>query len=544
MIINKSSNIYFSATIFSISFAVSSITYLLFGTYFEAYEGLLSSFVHGTYTEYALNEYVFDVHFLMLPIYAKINQIIPDYQFYGWYLFILNIVAHSFLLLYLAKIYLVKEGLNTYTVLILLPISFIISFDNVINLNTTRIVFVLSACIFIHIISKVRSQKLVPLDYIKVILFLIFINLLRIDAALLASIIFLVITLIITKKIHVLYLVPLLIGILSFATYNFALKFSGNEAKKVFYYQELDLIDRNHIDYDNLSKINLLDVEALTQYCIADKNFFSLEDNEKIIGRGKTNIIDSYFNINGFINTLYLSRLEYYSALHIIIMATIVVFLFIYYSKDWRSIALGIIFLLLPIFLCLVIVVPARFLYPYYSILSAVILLKYLKLKMTNKAFLLLLYFFVFICILGAIAKNNFNLKIEKEFSENIKSLEEIQSSNYDEIIIIENLIPNNFIPVSPLKKLKRYNVLFLNLYWFSSFECFQDKWENICSCDPLSITEKLNFIAEKKYPIIIPKERVNFYKRYLSVKYNLNPSFKHAAQFSQNLDVFIVDFP
>jgi hypothetical protein len=521
---------------------INVLIYILFGTFFESYESIYNSFVNGTYTLPCITEWDTDVHFLVFSMYAKINSFFPGIQVYGIVLFSYNIIALTSLGLIIYRILYVN--LNSKNLLLFTVLYCIVCIDNIINLSTVRIVFIGFASIIAYVESCRYEHK--PISAICQFIFyiiILFLCLLRVEVIVLSSL-FYVAILFIYNQFYKAAILPLLISSIMFITYNIIILNFSSEAKKVYYYKEIDFIFRDNYNLSKLSKDDSADVSVFYKN-ISNKDHFSMQFYNRIEKTEKQNGIENIFNglnINAFINTFNKSKDEFRNSWIFIAYATVCCF-FLFPNKPkyryyWllRSLLL---LVLLPILPCFYIHIPARFLVPYYSVIGILNIFQYIRQRKQKS----MVYYFHFIIITAIIIsdlkyRENY-LKISDNFNTFVTSINKIHTTDIEKnglpVIVCSFDVNKNF-SVNPLTGTSIQNTLIMNLYYYNSYDCYQTAWRNICNCNPLSVKEKLDYIVSNENNFIVSDATFKDLKNYVQYKYQLNLVQTNIRNFDRDL--------
>ncbi len=476
----------------------------------ENYEKYFSVLASGTYTDYGIKDYDADVHFLLFSVYATINKLFPQIQVYGYIIIGYNIL--SLTLFGSVLFYIIRKQFSSSILVITFPVIFLaISSYQIVNLSSTRIVFIACFSLFylIHnnlIVSKNRNLLL--------FLIFLFLSLIRIDATLLASIIFLLVS-VFLNKIRMQQLIPFIVSFSVFISFNVLLSSSQREDKKVYYYRELDLFDKDNIDYHYITTKDSLYISLLTNYSIMDINHFKMDYINKLMKTKSSGFINSFINLKLFAFTFLYSLTDIYYARWLILLCfALVVISIIYFRSSFKYIALLLILFIFPFLLCFYISVPLRFIEPYY-ILYITLLSIFLKEKV---------YFFA-ILILIILSYNNIKISSEKykikasNFLINYNYL--LAKSNNNKPIVIESIEMSDFFSPNPLFNLKNTNAIFLNFGFLNSYDCYKSSWEKKCNCNPLSLIEKLEYISRNNIEFILKDEETIIYQKYMKLYWN-----------------------
>ncbi len=527
---------------------INIVLFYFYGSYFEEYEGIFSSFVQGIYTTPSTKEWNADVHFLLFSLYAYINQFFPNTPIYGIFLVIYNWLSLTFIGLVLYRI--LKINLKNYNQIFFICTYLILSVDNITNLSTNRIVFILLAATFSYVESCMNEKK--QIDLVKTILIItimFFATLLRFDFAILAAMIYIILSLL-HKSINRFVVFSFLIAVFVTISYNILMTYTMSEPRQIYYYKELDFIMRNNYNYAQLSLINKMEVDAF-YHAIFDRIHFQWDFYNSIAIRGNTKgIISLFFGLHydAFLNTLSKSIKEYKMAWYFIAFCMFNGSLIIINKKSdryyWSKHL--IIMILFPLLVCFYVVTPLRFLVPYYSIVGifyTLVLLYYNNSYHYIKQTIFIML--IFVLYNAYIVKIKYDKK--EEFVElNTKKLDDLYlkfNENKNLPIVINNFNQEKFFPVNCLKKMKKQSVLFQNLYYFMSYDCYIDKWKEVCNCNPLSLSDKIDYVVKNQNLFIIDEERFNYLSEYYSIKYHLKLQKTFIQKFDDELNVYKLSY-
>lgn len=496
---------------------VNLVLFFSFGTYFEEYEGILSTFVNGTYTDYAIKEWNVDTHFLLFWFYSFLNQYVPDVQVYGVVLFTLNCFGLAFFGLVLFRI--LNINFKNDSIILFIFLYCLVAIDYSVNLGSTRIAFIIAVSVFAFIQSYFFEKKLLRLyHWIFFLIIFLFISLMRVEIVLLTTLSYLVILLFHCRlNKHVLFFLFIVSAV--YISYNVVANCFLNEARQVYYFKEFDFIDRDNINYKDLTKLQLMDVEAFKQYLISDKEHFSLLFYDSI------ELNKSRFNLDSILSTFSNSIKAFKISWMYLLMAFIscfILWLSDYRNKITRFFYIGFC-LFFPLILCLYLTIPQRFLVFYYSVISVLNFVLVAREIRYQKPVL-------FVCGLFIILFANSEIEISKRYktvdervqlaSLKLKSLGERIGINTP-IVINTTEYMGRYFPVKPLGKLEPQNAIFLSFWYFGSYNCYTDKWERLCNCNPLSLKEKIDYVITSKSVFITDEKTFLFLKDYLNLKYN-----------------------
>jgi hypothetical protein len=499
---------------------------LFFGTYFEEYEGIFSAFIHGTYSIPYDGGWDANLNYLLLYIYEWVACFFPTYNVYGFILTVYNWFIWSLYGLILYRILIVNLKLNiNWTLFIFL--YFTICIDNFINLNSTRISIILISTIFGYIESrKMEGNSIKRYEWYCISILILFASFIRFETVLIFSIIYIAI-LFIYNKFTKSALIAIAISGVIFLIYNITVALYVKDEVKVMTYKEKDIY-RNNINYTKLNKVQLLDVKAMMQYGITDKEHFTSSFYDSVSKIKSKNGFLTY--INGFrqefvISTLHSSYRESKSAIGYVLFYFVTIFLLIYKKILHRNrfIIHTLMLLLIPIFLTLFSVVPSRFLVPYLSIACCINIVLYLKFyKWSNK--LHLVYSVCFLLILYNVFKEKDKYIVLNNKYKIISTKLSLLNRNQKikKPIIINNFYSKQFFPITPFEKLIKQNALFLNLYYYIAWDFQQKSWRDVCNCNSLSLKNKLDYVIQNQNLFLIDEVSFNFIKKYMKEKYKI----------------------
>jgi len=511
------------------------ISICLFGLYYEETEALAAAFIQGIYSDPLLKDYDEDFNFLLIAAYSYINQLFPNYQIYPVFLIVINMIVYTFLGVLLLS-YLKKAQFKQTNLFIYLISFFILMISATINVCTTRLVFMAFATLLLFQHST-RFKCTVSF-----VLVLYFLSLMRMDAVILSSIIYILYIILFDKLSYKTFL-PFLISLSVFIAYNILLSTSDREAKKVFYYKEFDLVDRNSKAVATLSSEDKVIFDLYIDYNIMDDEMFKLDFIDKVIGEKKgTFLFSNLFDLTGYYNTVLNSLDSIYNSIYIVIYALILLILYLSLISFNINLFFNYIFLLLfPLLVCFIIIIPERFVEPYYLFFSLFLLYQMLlKVKNIPIVYPFLLCLNVFLII------HYCNYKIEKsqfvrEYKKYLIELKSLESRYINKTIVFESFMHQFHYP-SPIDKVEKSSVIFLNMSFYNSFKGYQSKWKDVCKCDPLSIKEKLLFLSNTESIFIMEPYLKDVYEKYMLKRHHLKIDFREKGPFYEGLYIYTVN--
>jgi hypothetical protein len=512
-------------------FILSLLLHFILPVSLESYEKFFSVFASGTYTDFGIYDYDVDVHFLLFSLYSVINKIFPEIQVYGYVMILYNII--SLVLFGYVLFGIISDRFSSSVLMVTFPVLFIcIASFQIVNLSTTRIVFISCFSIF-----YLMQFELLTVKHKKIFIFFIFlfISLLRIDATLLSAIIFLMISLFL-NRIKIYFFIPLLVSLSVFACFNLILDRSEREDKKVYYYKELDLLDRNNIDYNSITKEDSIYLSLFTQYGITDANHFKLSYINGLLKTNSSNFLNSFINLDLYVNTLFYSLADIYDGKWLILFClSLIIITFIQIRPTFKMSLFLILLFFFPFLLCFYISVPLRFIEPYYILLSVMLLTFRLKDKFYLVSVIILLVIsyqkIIHSVDLYKVNKISFTTNYEYLLSHKVKN----------KPIVVESIELNEFFSPDPLFNSKKMDVVFLNMGFLNSYVCYKSSWTRLCNCNPLSLIDKLEYISQHEIEIILNEDDVKVYQKYLKSYWNRDIFFIKQEQVNVKTYSYII---
>ena len=527
-----------------IALLINFLSVFYFGTFYEDYEGCLSSLVHGTYTLPATKEWYVDIQFLLFSLYGFINSLFPSIQVYGLVLVISNFIALCVAGSVFYRVLIIN--LKKFNIIFFTLCYFIFSVDNILNLSSTRISLILIFSVLAFVESRRVENKKIGIGMWCILAVLLFIAyLFRVEVLFLSATIYLFV-LLIFKKIHRFSLILFAISFIGFFGYNFLVTNIVDEPKLVCFYKEKEFFDRNSIDYSHLTERQALDVKAFREYGITDKEHFTWKFYNDIAIKNSDNIIGwksllRGIKISAFLQTLQLSYYAIYSARYFIFFFIIASINLLIFSRSRIIHIFYIVFsILFPLLICFNTVLAERFLVPYFSALGCLSLClsiaekngKYIT-EMTICAFLFILLF--------ANTKIDMNdyLKANDKYQKSIVKLNSMIGENmYNNPIVICDFNLEKFFPFNPLEQSKIQNAVFLNFYYFSISSCYIERWNQLHVKNSYSLKEKIDYIVSNNNKIIIDERTFNFLEEYYLIKYKTGLQKVNVVSFDNELVV------
>lgn len=154
---------------------------------------------------------------------------------------------------------------------------------------------------------------------------------------------------------------------------------------------------------------------------------------------------------------------------------------------------------------------------------------------------------FTYIVILSYLTSNNIISSIEQYINKNRNfkiNYEYLLSHKVNnKPIVIESIELNDFFSPNPLFNSKKMNIVFLNMGFLNSYECYKSSWNRLCNCNPLSLIEKLEYISENNVLFISDLKETVVYKKYIKLYWNRDIDFIKIEQVNENIYSFKVNF-
>jgi hypothetical protein len=520
--------------------------FYVLGTHYEAYESMLSSFVQGLYTAPAVHDWNLDWHFFLFALYAKLNMYFPSLQIYGILFFLYNWICLCAAGMVLGNfLNLVMKGRKSTALFIML--YSILMIDNFINLSSTRTVFISMFTTFSWMeYCRITERKISVMRWILLGSIFIFLSLVRMDAVFLSGLLY-SIFIIIHRRFYKGALLPLFTGLLFLVLYlAFVIPFAST-ARQAFYYNELDIIDRDNVNYEKLNAIQRLEVEALRSHSLFDEVHFSPLFYNSISAPAK--------NTSRLVNGMHLkyayvtliNSLPFYATSSYFILLSLFpcVYLFNYFKhrKKWWLLHVFTC-LFIPIFVCLYVITPTRFLVPYYAAAGLLNIILYLKyIGPDRKIYIFIGIVLIVELLFSGVTKYVYSVH-DGNFHRFVKNVsgQQIKSRPGTPFVVYE-VDMDNFFPVNPLEKINRQNILFLNFYYFNSYNCYIEGWQKFCHCNSLSLKKKVDYMVESGNLFLVSKESFLFMQRYFAEKYHLQLEKNDVGNMDDGLSVITLKY-
>jgi hypothetical protein len=323
-----------------------------------------------------------------------------------------------------------------------------------------------------------------------------------------------------------------------FLSYNIVIQEFTNEPRKAAYLKEFQFIDRNDICYDKLDSAQHEEVLAFRTYHLMDKIHFTLkfyDDVSASAHKYKTNDLLQGISVHSFKSMLWSSYWNLHSVWFIVLLYLLTAWLTVFklYGANKRYWVLVLFFTFFPILLCMYVLLPTRFLMPYYAVLSAMHIILLLHNNILNR--MVYLYALIALVLLLREVKDNsiHYRQLEKTYKQTLSHLSKMSK---DKQVVINEIDADKFFEINPFSKRQELNVVFLNLYYLAAFDCYADLWRNKYERDPFSLKDKVDYVIANNYDLIIRKQTLEYLQKYLKGKYNKCIVPENISRFDQEL--------
>lgn len=484
------------------------------GAYLEEYESVIASLAHGQYFSLSSDFIFWDVNSIAALILHAFKPAQGSFQLYGLYLYLLNLVSCALLVTFSYRIR-QSVGLTFLLALLLVP--------NMVCISTTRIVFVLAMVVFASYYKNENFKVLLGS--------LVFLVILRLDAAVLSGGIFLIVS----NQRFIKRIIPMASLLVIYISFNVSVHFLASDPIQSFYFGELEIFDKSNIDFDQLDSITAKKIMWAKDYLVLDAEFFNPQFYEDIKKVKAPFQVSGLLNASFFIEVLLKSRWNFLEVAIPLLLGWIL--LIIATFKRTISVRVAVILTVLPAFLACVIVVPTRFLYPF-SIFVILFALSKVQSPFINKKTLKTLFpaaVGVVLITYNHVSANNIRFENYRRTTYIIRDLNRQFGPVYFENIY--GMHGLEFFNCNVFSKTQvEDNVRFLNLYYLMAYGFYSSNWiKDGLQGNPLSLKDKLSHIASKNGILLLNPNKLTVYSDYLesqSPTYKIQPSlsedFKH----------------
>ncbi len=489
----------------------SSVFFLFFYGFCntEDYESIISAIVAQEYFHISKDMGFWEINVVIIPFISWVNSFFPGVQLYGYYIFFITALV-GFLGVHLIIDF---KNINR-NKKFLISLSFIIFYSiNLINLQSTRVAVILIFIFLIHYTFNTLSK-------FKLVLIFIMSIVLRIDAVVLLSLSYVVINFIMNKHRKVRVWFPFIISFTLLLFLNFAVSNFGNEGVKKFYYYEIELSEKQNIDFQSLTKENKLILDYWYSHIVFDENFYKTSFIKEIIAVDEGHFVNNLISPKLYMNTLLRSTPEISEIKLLLIFSFLLIFLNFMFLKKLRFKLLLLYLFFFPLVICFYISIPTRFLYPYYTTL---ILFCIILIPCQKKVIVSLLIPILFI-IISYGSKLNYEYSNQKNAFHTTMNKVNKLSKTYGKDLFIEGFHDRSWnFTTSDIKYVYQGNhVHFINFAYFQYFDFYKNDWANVNQAiNYESILEKIQYLEKTNQPFIIDNESyIQVYKNYLFERY------------------------
>lgn len=411
-----------------------------------------------------------------------------------------------------------RELLSIFILVLLIP--------NLLALSTTR------NAILVFTVFAIKYYRNSGFTYKNLLIFIAAL-LLRLDAIVLLSF-FLAVGLCIKNwKVKLNYLAPYIISVLTFVLFNFYLKIFASESYQTFYFFELEVFDKINFSLDQISKDDALQLYYFVFSGIINDQVFTLDFYKRVVDVNYNHVINSLFNIRLFLNTFISSIEEILLAKSIILFSFAgLVFTLVKKGPALKTKATFTILFFIPIIACFYIMLPNRFLSPYYSIISIIYVFCLAKHYQPRPISLFTFIFIAALCSYNNVLLNNKIVVYNHKIYENtISKVKLINKKHPERLLFTGNIIGGKymFIPFKASSKTFKTNIHFINYFHFSTLDSYKNEWDKICNCNPYSFKEKIEFIFHTNSLILLDKKMSETYREYYKKLYHQDLIFIEA---------------
>jgi hypothetical protein len=171
---------------------------------------------------------------------------------------------------------------------------------------------------------------------------------------------------------------------------------------------------------------------------------------------------------------------------------------------------------------------------PFYGCMIIFLIIELFELKRWKIAsvFISIILSFIFFAQLKKISKIYQKQNIQhKLFSEKLLEV----SDEFKEGVFLERFY-FEYIDNKVLDKVRFNNIGVVNFYLMNSTEAYQNYWDRLCNCNPLRISEKIEYIIKSNKPIIIERHLIEVYLTYLYAKYGMEVYCEEIRPFFNDL--------
>lgn len=490
-------------------FIFSVILFLTIGQW-DGNEGLMSSIYAGNLLPASKDYLLLDTPLLLEPFFYNIHSKLTNkYQLHAYFTFIIcfiSIVSINSSI----RSFLRKNNFNKLYLLFIYILIFIILLPNLLLISTTRnaVLLFLAFATNVVIYGKIKSNQYV-------ILFLAII--MRLDAVVLLSFFLGLFLCLKDKNIKIRNFISFTIALCCYIVLNVTIRTYSSDSFQSFYFYELEIFDKTNYIVDQISSYDYAQLYYFINYGILNEKIFDPDFYERILNTNYSHIFNSIFDIRLYKNALVASIPELMLSLGVVSTCFILLLFVVYFIHNIKDKFIAIIIFLLPSLACFYILIPNRFLTPYYGFVM-IMYLVFLFWRIKDR---LLMTLFAVLIVLGVTYDilKNYELGVHKQkiYDKTMLKLEEIDRVYPNEKIYVGNLFSQEYLyfPISVNVKMQHINAHFINYLYFAAFSSYSNDWKATCKCNPYSFKEKVEFIAYSGSKILLEERMVKIYKEY-----------------------------
>lgn len=531
----------------SLSILFITTLHYFIGIYWEEYEPLVNQFFSGKYTERPYREWLTDNHFLLHPLYAHIERLLPGIQIYSWVnLFLAIGIAALYLSLSLKVFRHHSAGIQVLVALLTLALLY----DSLLLVSNVRWSILLSGAAYISII-------VFPRHYVLSLFFLFLSFLIRVEMPLLFSSFALISSVLLFKNnLRYRLMLPSLGLFLAYGIYLSLLKTDSYRWEVYKYersYNDSDVIPDYQLDSVLGTEEGAGVYKAIAiRYFVRDDQVIQLSDFGKIVPAryGQINLRSAKkLPIKLASRTqMIIQRFKSYSMVHATLLFIMLSGMYVLslggrLSLVFKKILLTTVLPLIPVGLNFFTLVPERVFLPYYTT-AIIILMLYIgyilkKIPKTGVLIFIVFLFFAFIRnvnhTISAIAHFENYDKGYKYFSENM-----IAIGHRNEHIFFSNASDLPLFPVKMFSKDPEFQIFFTDMFMFSYYHCFEDRSKQLFGDNFSDLPTRIKEIASKKALFVSTPEYNEFLRNYLIYFHNTAINFEQHGHFIEGFDEII----
>lgn len=483
----------------------------------EDYESIISAMVSQEYFHISKDMGFWEINLIVIPFFAWINSFFPGVQIYGYYIFFITAFVGFLGLNLILNFETIKRQKK-----LLVSLCFMIFYSiNLINLQSTRVAVTLIFIFLIHYTYNSLSKNKLALIFVCCII-------LRIDAVVLLSLSYVVICSIFKKYKELKIWFPFALSFTLLLLLNFAVTKFGNNGVNKFYYYEIEISDKQNIDFNNISESDKTIMDYWYSHLIFDENFYKTSFIKEVIAEDSGHFFNNLISPQLYINTLKKSLPAIFETAPFIGFSLLLLILNLYALNKIKYKLLLFYLFVFPLFICLYISIPTRFLYPYYSslILFSIILLPYNK----DILFILLLPIILIIVDYGSRINNDY-LNLRYQFNTTMNKVNTLSKSGGKDLFF-ENFYLRSWNFVSPdIRHVYQNNQIhFLSFPFFQYFDLYKNDWSKVDkTVNYQSILKKIQYLEKNNLPLIIQDDSyVKVYNNYLMKRYGYKTTVQY----------------